>query len=362
MTGLRVGLVVSSESWGGGEIVLAEIARHLSINAQASVTHFGDLPQTLPDISRHVSLGSPAKFSKRRPLIGQAGDAAVLLLRTFFKYRGLLRTHDVFLLQYKKEQLLLTNLLARYAPVIWWEHGPLPKMPRVVMALYVRLAKTTRVISVGQAVQQDLILRGVSSRLIRNPPPASAEFLLRSDDSLTDANRRSLDSRSIVYVGRLHLDKRLELLVDAARHLPAVQFSIVGDGPDRERLLSLSASLPNLTLLGHVDDPLQLIAEADALVLPSGQSAREGLPMALLEATAVGTPVIMCSDNHAAADGLQSGAIVCHPNDLSSGRVFANAFTRARPSVEALLQFTRVERTRWSEDLDSVFNDGAGKP
>ncbi len=105
----------------------------------------------------------------------------------------------------------------------------------------------------------------------------------------------------VVAVGRLDPVKRFDRLVDAlpalVREFPSAALWIVGDDPtpdqDRERALRdravrLGVSA-HLQLVGHQGDPARWLAHADLFVLCS---AWEGLPNALLEALAVGTPVI----------------------------------------------------------------------
>jgi glycosyltransferase involved in cell wall biosynthesis len=75
---------------------------------------------------------------------------------------------------------------------------------------------------------------------------------------------------------------------------PASQLHLVlaGDGVTKEKVSALVSALglsDRVHLLGIRDDVPVLLAAADALVLPS---AREGLPRVVLEAMAMGTPVI----------------------------------------------------------------------
>jgi glycosyltransferase involved in cell wall biosynthesis len=72
-----------------------------------------------------------------------------------------------------------------------------------------------------------------------------------------------------------------------------VHFVIAGDGPGREELTQQVARAPwrgNVTLLGHRDDVPNLLASLDVLVLPS--FAHEGIPQIVLQAQAMGRPVV----------------------------------------------------------------------
>lgn len=77
--------------------------------------------------------------------------------------------------------------------------------------------------------------------------------------------------RKILFVGRLAAEKNIDAIIDAAEKLPGLQFSIAGDGPERERLEAKVKNLRNVEMLGWVgrDQITHLIDSHDVLVLPS---------------------------------------------------------------------------------------------
>lgn len=101
-----------------------------------------------------------------------------------------------------------------------------------------------------------------------------------------------------VCVGRLSNEKGhrglLEAFAAVSQRLPGTRLELVGDGPLRREIeatverLGLGAAV---TLLGALSeaDTLARIAAADILVLPSFM---EGLPLVLMEAMALGKPVV----------------------------------------------------------------------
>ncbi len=102
----------------------------------------------------------------------------------------------------------------------------------------------------------------------------------------------------LLSVGNLLALKGHALLIQALHELrddwPAVQLVIAGEGPERDALTALIGSLglqDRVRLLGSVAnaDLARWYAAADLFLLPS---SREGLPNALLEALACGTPAI----------------------------------------------------------------------
>ncbi len=102
--------------------------------------------------------------------------------------------------------------------------------------------------------------------------------------------------RRIVAVGRLNKQKNFPLLInsfsDLGGELSDYRLDIYGEGPEREFLQSRIDALgltEKITLCGAKKDVQQLIADADLFVMSSDY---EGFPNALLEAMAIGLPVI----------------------------------------------------------------------
>lgn len=102
----------------------------------------------------------------------------------------------------------------------------------------------------------------------------------------------------VVCVGRLRKGRGLPRLIDAwqpvAKQWPQARLWLIGDGPFREPLyahlgdldLRVSVSMP-----GSFDDISDTLAAANLLVEPSAEPA---LPRAMLEAIALGLPVVGC--------------------------------------------------------------------
>ncbi len=103
------------------------------------------------------------------------------------------------------------------------------------------------------------------------------------------------DLVKFVYVGRLSLEKNLDLLADAYLRLradePRAHLILVGDGPHRESLRQRLAGVP-VTFTGVLEgaDLARAIASADAKLFPSTTDTWGNAP---LEAQASGLPVVV---------------------------------------------------------------------
>lgn len=97
-----------------------------------------------------------------------------------------------------------------------------------------------------------------------------------------------------VTVGRLIPLKRVDGLLEALKELPDLGLVVVGDGPERPRLERLARDLgvsDRVYFAGQRSkkEALGLMAACDLFVL---NSAHEGLPYVVLEAMALGLPVV----------------------------------------------------------------------
>lgn len=128
----------------------------------------------------------------------------------------------------------------------------------------------------------------------------------------------------IVQVGRLVEVKGSEYLIRAAaaliRDVPELRLRLVGDGPLRSSLEELAANLgveAHIQFLGQLshEETLDVIKSARVLCLPSvatSEGATEGLGQVVLEAAALGRPVVASKSGgipEAVEDGV-SGRLV----------------------------------------------------
>jgi glycosyltransferase involved in cell wall biosynthesis len=155
-----------------------------------------------------------------------------------------------------------------------------------------------RVICVSEHMMKHLVEPFGSSKLvcIRNGIDATT-CRPRAD---RDTTRRKLglpaDAPVVGTAARLVRVKGLDYLLQAAaalrNSLPHLSTLIVGDGPEMAHLKSLAKELgmaERVMFTGHRDDVYDLMAAMDVFVLPS---LSEGIPMVLLEAMALGTPIV----------------------------------------------------------------------
>lgn len=127
--------------------------------------------------------------------------------------------------------------------------------------------------------------RGVDSQVFR---PARRSRLWR--ERLTAGHP---DAPLLVYVGRLAIEKRVEVIRPVLEELPHVRLAVIGDGPERARLEGVFAGT-NTVFTGYLtgDDLPDAYAAGDVFVFPG---ENETFGNVVLEAMASGLPALVAS-------------------------------------------------------------------
>ena len=144
-------------------------------------------------------------------------------------------------------------------------------------------------ISRAHRVQRMMTGVGVDTERFRpgSAPSAAVEALVAA---LGPEPRGAL----LTCVGELNDNKRQRLIVDCLPRLsPDVHLLLVGEGPCRPQLRARAEALAvadRVHFSGHVDDVRPALELSDVVLLTS---AREGLPVSLMEALASGVPIVV---------------------------------------------------------------------
>jgi glycosyltransferase involved in cell wall biosynthesis len=181
-------------------------------------------------------------------------------------------------------------------------------------------------------------------------PPESVEVLPNPAPELPALPDRAaaraelgIDGPTLAFAGRLTTAKALDVAFAALDVVPDVTLLVGGDGPDRAALEHEASSLGldgRVRFLGALprNDVLRLFRAADAALL---SSAWENFPHTVVEALAVGTPVISTAVGgvpEVVIDGV-NGLLVPpgRPDELGAAiaRFFGDAALRGRLSAAA---------------------------
>jgi glycosyltransferase involved in cell wall biosynthesis len=231
---------------------------------------------------------------------------------------------------------------------------------RVYEALERRLlAAADVVIAVSNATKDRLISEGVPASRVRVVPNFVSDAPLIAPRG---------DSGRLLFVGRLSPEKGVDLLLQAMASRPETRLTILGDGPARSDLVALTRKLgleSRVRFAGFTQDIWPHLAAATALILPS---RREGLPLAVIEALMLGTPVVATDVGGVRSlvrDGLNGVVTPPHSSaELGRGldRMRANRSRfKARCVFERPAIRARFGSARWVENTELAYAHGLAR-
>lgn len=124
--------------------------------------------------------------------------------------------------------------------------------------------------------------RGISASVIHN----------FTDMESADSNPSLSERCGIAFVGTLSKEKGVMDVLEIARQLPRVRIVLAGRGPLEQVVVSASEGLPNVEFRGWLDSTgvRDVLSSARVAVVPSRWAEPGGL--VVLEAMALGTPVV----------------------------------------------------------------------
>jgi glycosyltransferase involved in cell wall biosynthesis len=170
------------------------------------------------------------------------------------------------------------------------------------MRLFERLDKRVlrgfdQIVAVSEEIRTDLLQSGIPSGKVSRIDNGIS--VPACDAGAREGIRRELgigpSEPLVVQIGRLAKSKRNDLLLEAVARLSArmpVRVLLVGEGGEREALLEKARALgisSRVIFAGYREDAHRVMAAADVLALTSN---KEGLPIVILEAMALGCPIV----------------------------------------------------------------------
>lgn len=172
----------------------------------------------------------------------------------------------------------------------------------------------------------------------------------------------AFSKKFLLFVGRLHEQKRVDLLIRAfsRANLNGYDLMILGDGPLKNELKLLAIDLnvdENVKFLGHLKDPYPYYSKAHAFVMCSDY---EGSPNALWEALSFGAPCIITDSVEEAVCHLtdNKNALIVKSQDVSSltralidiskNTVLRNRLKKNGPKVVEKFSHDNVNK-KWDE-------------
>ena len=235
---------------------------------------------------------------------------------------------------------------------------------RWLIGLLYRLAfrSSPRIFFQNDADQTAFLREGLASERQAHLLPGSGVDLSQFEESPLPG---SGDTVTFLLVARMLEDKGVRLFAKAAgelrRDFPSARFQLLGplfEGKETSLSASDIAALEEqhgVEYLGSTQSVSSFLRRADCVVLPSYY--REGTPRSLLEAGAMGRPIITTSIP-GCRDVVEHGktGFVCAPRDLASLVAGMRAFLEASDTERAEWGRASARKIRGSFDEQIVIN------
>lgn len=309
---------------GGGQRVAADVAAVLCARGH-------ELGVVLPQRGPAVE-----PFERTGATIHELDLASPRHIRTIVGMASLLRRYDLLYSHTSAPSEVTGSLAARLArrPQVVHRHSYVDLPPGSVPRLAYRAALRGRlIVAVAEHARAELLALGISPEAVLvvpngtaiapDPPPPPSEERLR-----------------IGLLGRLDAQKGADVLIGAARLAriePTPVWTVAGGpGPDAgyERQLRAAAAVVGVEMPGAADPAIDYLASLDVVVVPSRRY--EGQPLVVLEALALGRPIV-ASDLAGLREILGDGAGILVPPEDPPALARALESLAADPRLRARL-------------------------
>ena len=175
-------------------------------------------------------------------------------------------------------------------------------------------------------------------------------------------NKNIKSLNTIIFIGSLIKRKRVFEFLSLAMLFPKINFRIVGDGPELNKLKNKSPI--NVDFTGELsnNDMYDTLMDADLLFLPSKS---EGFPKVILEAASVGIPSIVYN-TYGASSWIKhnhNGFIVSDFNEVEC--IINNLLDDSALLIDSSNAAFRLARkfdwkcliTNWEEEIKKIYNE-----
>jgi len=300
MNPLKVIQVASGDLWGGAEAQINTLCKYLSrdpdTHVEVILLNHGELERRLKSNGIPVTVFDESQLSTIE---------SFLRLKQSFKVKqpSVIHTHR------QKENILasLANRFSARAACVRTQHGA-PEFDytwsqwknklQIELDRFCGRYLQKAVVAVSDELKQKLHAQFSCAHVEVIENGVDLELLA---DIKPNTHFRSSEPGCyhIGIVGRLVPVKRVDLFLDMAKVLlddhqldKPLRFHVIGDGPLRAGLERQCADLDlqsRVTFHGHINEVAKYIKSLDVLLMCSDH---EGLPMTLLEAIALGTPIV----------------------------------------------------------------------
>jgi glycosyltransferase involved in cell wall biosynthesis len=248
-----------------------------------------------PNISFYFAAGSGELYQKIKHKNKFSEMSRTKHLQNINKLRNLIKEKHIDIIHANSLRMVLYCILVqkfikKKFKIVYTKHNitVLEEKNQFIFA-YLLNKYVERIITVSEFEKKNLINAGIMSNKITT--------IYNGVDlkQFTFHRKEKGEPFNVGILARLSEEKNHGLFIkiaDRLRHIPNIMFYIAGNGPEKEKIKEMIQThelVEKVKMVGAVQHPESFIKEMDLLLLTS---YREVFPMVILEAMAVGTPII----------------------------------------------------------------------
>ncbi len=340
----RVAVLLASLGGGGAERAMVDLARGfadrgLQVDVVTGIPDGANLAR-VPRSVRLIDLETPRARSLLRPLMRYLRRERPRFVLSALEHVNLMAIWA------RRLADIPTRLIVTVHSMVSMEHANAPTIAGWLMLPLVRrfypLADV--IVAVSEGAAADLTRSaGIGRRRVEvvYNPVVTPELLASADRRLGHPWFQAGQPPVIVGVGRLTRAKDFPTLLRAfatVRGQQPARLLILGEGEERHGLEALARQLGierDAALPGFVENAAAYVARSAVFVL---SSAWEALPTVLIEAMAVGTPVVSTDCRNGPAEILRGGSLgkLVPVGDVSAMAAAISGTLRHPPGTEEL--------------------------
>ncbi|QBM16373.1 hypothetical protein MARI_04530 [Marinobacter sp. JH2] len=222
-----------------------------------------------------ISYSFIGKDARKKPWLG------------FGRLRGTVKLFNPDVVHCHLYYALLFSFSIFNIPVLYTHHSFKLGLPKFFYRLFDQ--KVSTYIAICSACRH--LLEGGGRNVVQINNAVSKERVIAKEVALHEAKSEVV----CLFVGSLREPKNLSLMLSAfsSIQMSGVRLLIVGEGPEKEPLKKQASLLGierQVDFLGNSSNIKEILAKGDVFLM---SSAWEGLPIALIEATLAGLPVVV---------------------------------------------------------------------
>ena len=231
---------------------------------------------------------------------------------------------------------------------------------RIIKFIYLRVINLSdAIIITSEAMRKEAIKYKFNKEKIHLLPNPINISCIRSKVT-PERNNKSLIK--LVFVGRLSYQKGLDRVLNLFPNIKNIEFLIIGEGAQKkklERFVKKNNLQKKITFYGFIPRPYNIIAGSDYFLLPSRW---EGMPNCVLEALALGTPVIAFEEIESLKDftvNLKNKTITLVKNNKSMLKLLNSLQPRKdnlNPKLRNSLLNKPLSETTYRKKLDKIIS------